>query len=133
MMYGTLLEILNEDKITGRQIHDFFKYICPTLYPFLVGVISIDMIKRNVQKLKKCHFLVFNESVRTSPGVTVLEKNTKNSISAEVYSFCLISKVKDLLKLSTQHWRPLAERITTKHKKIHFRFKINCISGLFQN
>ena len=82
MMDGTLLEILNEDKITGRQIHDFFKNICPTLYPFLVGVISIDMIKRNVQKLKKCHFLVFNESVRTSPGVTVLEKNMKNFISA---------------------------------------------------
>ena len=73
-MNGILSEILNKDKITGKQIHDFFKYICPTLYPFLVGVLSIDMIKENVKKLKKCHFLVFNESVKTSPGVTVLEK-----------------------------------------------------------
>ena len=81
-MHGILSAILNEDKITGKQIHDFFKYICPTLYPFLVGVLSIDMIKENVKKLKKCHFLVFNESVKTSPGVTVLEKNMKNFNSA---------------------------------------------------
>ena len=59
MMDGTLLEILNEDKITGRQIHDFFKYICPTLYPFLVGVISIDMIKKKCQKIKEMSFSCF--------------------------------------------------------------------------
>ena len=58
--------------MTGKQIHYFLKYICPKLYPYLMGVISIDMLK-NVKKLKKCHFIVFNESVKKSPGMPVLE------------------------------------------------------------
>ena len=51
----------------GDEFLDFFEEKYPTLKPFLSGVVAVDMIK-DLRKLKRGHFLIFNASKRYSKG-----------------------------------------------------------------
>ena len=46
---------------------DFFEEKCSNSKPYLSGVVAIDMI-RDLKKLRKGHFLIFNASKRDSKG-----------------------------------------------------------------